>query len=208
MVLIGERAPDFEAPAYRDGTIFSVRLSRFLGSWVVLCFYPGDFTFVCPTELTSLALNYDSFRSLGAEVITISVDSVFVHKAWEEHELGGLIPEGRTPFIMASDLRRETGNAYGALDEKTGAHLRASYLIDPDGVLQAAEILAPSVGRNVQELLRLLSAFRHVRETDGAEACPSGWFPGKTTLKPLPELVGRISTAWDPENPLIWPPGK
>ncbi len=208
MVLIGERAPDFEAPAYRNGTIFSIRLSQFLGSWVFLCFYPGDFTFVCPTELTSLALNYSSFRSLGAEVITFSVDSVFVHKAWEEHELKKLISEERVPFIMASDLRRDIGDAYGALDAKTGTHLRASYLIDPDGVLQAAEILAPAVGRNVQELLRLLSAFRHVRETNDTEACPSGWLPGKTTLKPLPELVGKISTAWNPESPLIWPPGK
>lgn len=208
MALIGEQAPDFETPAYRDGKFFSVRLSQFLGSWVVLCFYPGDFTFVCPTELTNLALNYESFRALGAEVLTISADSVFVHKAWEEHELGGLIPGGRTPFIMASDPRRDVGETYGALDRKSGVHLRASYLVDPDGILQSAELLAPCVGRNTQELLRQLSAFLHVRESDGTEACPSGWFPGKTTLKPLPELVGKIGTTWDPENPLIWPPGR
>jgi alkyl hydroperoxide reductase subunit AhpC len=206
LAVIGERAPDFNVPAYRDGVIFSVHLSRFLGSWVVLCFYPGDFTFVCPTELTDLAVNYDLFRSLDAEVIAISVDSAFVHKAWEEHELRKMAPEGRVPFLMASDLHRDVGRAYGALDEKTGVHFRATYLVDPDGILQAAEILAPSVGRNVREILRRLAAFRHVRETGGAEACPSGWIPGKTTLPLLPALVGKISTAWHPESPLVWPP--
>jgi peroxiredoxin (alkyl hydroperoxide reductase subunit C) len=152
VVSIGERVPDFEVPAYRDGTVISVRLSRFLGSWVVLCFYPGDFTFVCPTELTNLAINYDSFRSLGAEVITISVDSVFVHKAWEEHELGSLIPQGRVP----SSWRRTSAEKSQCLRSARRKDRCASPDMlphRPRRVLQAAEILAPSVGRNIQELL-------------------------------------------------------
>jgi len=125
----------------------------------------------------------------------VSVDSVFVHKMWDEKELSKMV-EGGVPFPMLSDAGGKVGKVYGVYDEDAGVENRGRFLIDPDGVIQAYEVLTPPVGRNVAETLRQIQAFQHVRETNGAEATPSGWKPGKITLKPGPDLVGKVWEVW------------
>ncbi len=126
----------------------------------------------------------------------MSVDSVFVHKIWQEEELSKMV-EGGVPYPMLSDQGGKIGTVYGVYDEAAGVNVRGRFLIDPDGVIQAMEVLTPPVGRNSAELIRQVKAFQHVRET--GEATPSGWTPGKTTLKPGPDLVGKVWKVWKPE---------
>lgn len=130
---------------------------------------------------------------MDAEVLSISTDSRFSHKIWQEGELSELV-EGGVPFPMLSDQGGRVGTIYGVYDEAAGVNIRGRFIIDPDGIIQAMEILTPSVGRNVSELMRQLAAFQHVRAT--GEATPSGWQPGKPTLKPGPDLVGRVWEVW------------
>ena len=125
------------------------------------------------------------------------MDSAFVHKIWEEEELSKMV-EGGIPFPMLSDGGGNLGQVYGVYDEDAGVDIRGRFLIDPDGVIQAIEILAPPVGRNISETLRQIKAFQHVRESGGAEACPAEWEPGKKTLKPGPDLVGKVWKEWTP----------
>jgi len=127
----------------------------------------------------------------------MSTDSRFTHKMWNEAELSKMV-EGGIPFPMLSDQGGRIGTAYGVYEEAAGVNIRGRFIIDPDGVIQAMEVLTPSVGRNIIETLRQLRAFQHVRAT--GEATPSGWEPGKPTLKPGPELVGKVWTVWQPEN--------
>ena len=129
------------------------------------------------------------------EVLSISVDSVFVHKMWDENELSKMV-KGGVPFPMLSDAGGKVGKIYGVYDEDAGVENRGRFLIDPDGVVQAYEVLTPPVGRNVAETIRQIQAFQHVRKTKGAEATPSGWKPGKITLKPGPDLVGKVWEVW------------
>ena len=135
-------------------------------------------------------------KGLGVEVLSMSVDSVFVHKIWQEEELSKMV-EGGVPYPMLSDQGGKIGTVYGVYDEAAGVNVRGRFLIDPDGVIQAMEVLTPPVGRNSAELVRQVKAFQHVRET--GEATPSGWTPGKTTLKPGPDLVGKVWKVWKPE---------
>ena len=130
---------------------------------------------------------------MDAEVLSISTDSRFSHKIWQEGELSELV-EGGVPFPMLSDQGGRVGTIYGVYDEAAGVNIRGRFIIDPDGLIQAMEVLTPSVGRNVSELMRQLAAFQHVRAT--GEATPSGWQPGKPTLKPGPDLVGRVWEVW------------
>jgi peroxiredoxin (alkyl hydroperoxide reductase subunit C) len=125
----------------------------------------------------------------------MSVDSVFVHKMWNESELSKMV-KGGVPFPMLSDGGGTVGTAYGVYNKDAGVENRGRFLIDPDGVIQAFEVLTPPVGRNVAETLRQIQAFQLVRESKGAEATPSGWRPGKLTLKPGPNLVGRVWEVW------------
>jgi peroxiredoxin (alkyl hydroperoxide reductase subunit C) len=127
------------------------------------------------------------------------VDSVFVHKMWDDHELSKMV-EGGIPFPMLSDGGGKVGSVYGVYDEDGGVEMRGRFLIDPDGVIQGYEVLTPPVGRNVSETLRQIQAFQLVRESEGAEATPSGWQPGKQTLNPGPDLVGRVWEAWKVEE--------
>jgi alkyl hydroperoxide reductase subunit AhpC len=129
----------------------------------------------------------------------MSVDSVFVHKVWQEEELSKMV-KGGVPFPMLSDGGGRIGRVYGVYDEEAGVEVRGRFLIDPDGVVQAIEILTPPVGRNEAELLRQIKAFQVVRAAKGAQACPAGWMPGQPTLKPGPALVGKV---WE-----VWKPGK
>jgi len=133
------------------------------------------------------------------ELLSISVDSHFVHKMWQDYELTKMV-EGGVPFPMLSDGPGNIGRVYGVYDEDAGVEMRGRFIIDPDGVIQAIEILTPPVGRNVEELIRQVKAFQHVRETKGEEATPSGWQPGKPTLSPGPALVGKVWEAWKVEE--------
>jgi peroxiredoxin (alkyl hydroperoxide reductase subunit C) len=135
-------------------------------------------------------------KKLGVEVLAMSTDSRFTHKIWNEVELSKMV-EGGIPFPMLSDQGGRIGTVYGVYDEAAGVNIRGRFLIDPDGVIQAMEVLTPSVGRHVGETIRQVKAFQHVRATD--EATPSGWQPGKPTLKPGPDLVGRVWEVWKPE---------
>ena len=125
----------------------------------------------------------------------MSVDSVFVHKMWDDHELSKMVPGG-IPFPMLSDGGCKVGATYGVYDEGAGVENRGRFLIDPDGIIQGFEVLTPPVGRNVAETIRQIQAFQLIRATKGAEATPSGWRPGKLTLKPGPELVGKVWEVW------------
>lgn len=147
--------------------------------------------------MSAVADKYGAFQKLGVEVLSMSVDSVFVHKMWNETELSKMV-EGGVPFPMLSDGGGKVGEVYGVYDEDAGVDTRGRFLIDPDGVIQGFEVLTPPVGRNVEETLRQIQAFQLVRETEGAEATPSGWRPGDPTLKPGPDLVGRVWEVWKP----------
>ena len=125
----------------------------------------------------------------------MSIDSVFVHKMWNDNELSKMV-DGGVPFPMLSDAGGRVGKVYGVFDEDAGVEARGRFIIDPDGAIQAYEVLTPPVGRNVAESLRQIQAFQHVRKTEGGEATPSGWRPGKTALKPGPDLVGRVWEVW------------
>ena len=128
----------------------------------------------------------------------MSVDSVFVHKMWIDDELSKMVKNG-IPFPMLSDAGGKVGTVFGVYDEDAGVETRGRFIIDPEGIIQAFEVLTPPVGRNVEEAIRQIQAFQHVRNSKGAEATPSGWKPGKNTLKPGPDLVGRVWEAWKPE---------
>lgn len=125
----------------------------------------------------------------------MSVDSVFVHKMWNDNEISKMV-KGGVPFPMLTDAGGKVGAVYGIYDEDAGVETRGRFLIDPDGVIQGYEVLTPPVGRNVSETLRQIQAFQLVRKTKGAEATPSGWQPGKKTLKPGPDLVGKVWEVW------------
>lgn len=145
--------------------------------------------------MSAVADKNDEFQKLGVEVLSMSVDSVFVHKMWNDTELSKMV-DGGVPFPMLSDAGGKVGTVYGIYDEAAGVLTRGRFIIDPDGVVQGFEVLTPPVGRNVAETIRQIQAFQLVRETGGAEATPSGWRPGKLTLKPGPDLVGRVWEVW------------
>ncbi len=125
----------------------------------------------------------------------MSIDSVFVHKMWDDHELSKMV-DGGVPFPMLSDAGGKVGTAFGVYDDDAGVETRGRFIIDPDGVVQGFEVLTPPVGRNVGESLRQIQAFQLVRESQGAQATPSGWRPGKMVLRPGPDLVGNVWKEW------------
>ncbi len=129
----------------------------------------------------------------------MSIDSVFVHKMWVDHEISKMVKKGTVPYPMLSDVGGKVGTAYGVFDDVAGVETRGRFIIDPDGVIQGYEVLTPPVGRNVSESIRQVQAFQHVRNSGGTEATPSGWRPGKVTLKPGPDLVGNVWKVWKTE---------
>ncbi len=135
-------------------------------------------------------------KELGVEVLSVSTDSRFTHKIWQEEELSKMV-EGGVPFPMLSDQGGRIGTVYGVYEEAAGVDIRGRFIIDPDGVIMAMEVLTPEVGRNVAELIRQVKAYQHFKAT--GEVTPSGWQPGKPTLKPGPALVGKVWTVWKPE---------
>jgi len=146
--------------------------------------------------LTAVAVKYPELQKLGVQVLAMSTDSRFVHKIWQAEELSKMVPGG-VPFPMLSDAGGRIGAAYGVYDDAAGVDVRGRFLIDPEGIIQAMEIMTPPVGRNFAELIRQVQAFQHVAAT--GEATPAGWQPGKVTLKPGPALVGKVWEVWKPE---------
>jgi len=187
MLRINEKVPDLEAEAYQDDSIIRIKFSDYRGRWMVLVFYPGDFTFVCPTELQELGELYDTFKKEGAEVFSVSKDTVFVHKAW--HDNSPAISKIKYP--MVADPSGKLCQTFGTLIEDEGLSLRGSFIVDPDGLLKVLEMLDTSIGRSGKELLRKLQAAKFVRDHKG-QVCPASWEPGDETLRPGLDLVGKI----------------
>ena len=145
--------------------------------------------------MAAVAALYKDFQALGVEILSLSTDSRFIHKMWQEHELSKMV-DGGVPFPMLSDAGGKIGTVYGVYDEAAGVDIRGRFIIDPDFNIRAMEVLTPEVGRNPAELIRQIKAFQHVVET--GEVTPSGWEPGETTLTPGPDLVGKVWKVWKP----------
>jgi len=184
---IGEEIPDFEVEAFYENDIKKIKLSDYKGKWLVLFFYPADFTFVCPTELEELADSYEDFKKLDAEILSVSTDTVFVHKAWQDASPA----IKKIKFPMVADPRQMLCEAFGTYLEAEGVSLRGTFIVDPDGVLRSVEVNDNSIGRNAKELLRKLEAAKFVRE-HGGKVCPASWKPGDDTLEPGLDLVGKL----------------
>ncbi|OQA04473.1 MAG: Alkyl hydroperoxide reductase subunit C [bacterium ADurb.Bin400] len=186
--LIGKRLPDLELGVYHEGQEKKIKLSDYQGKWLVLIFYPADFTFICPTELEEAAEYYEEFKKAGAEVLSVSTDTVYVHKAW--HDQSPAI--GKIKFPMVADPAGKLSRILGVYLEDEGLALRGSFIIDPEGRIKAMEVHDNSIGRSAEELLRKLQAAIFVHNNHGAVVCPASWKPGKKTLKPGMDLVGKI----------------
>lgn len=169
MIQVGRQAPNFEVEAVVNDKFETIRLSDYRGKWVVLFFWPLDFTFVCPTEVTAFSKRLDEFTELGAVVLGGSTDSKFTHIAWMEKI-------GKIGYPMLSDLTKEVSRRYGILKEDEGVALRGLFIIDPDGVLRYQVVHDLNIGRNVDEVLRVLKALQT------GELCPIDWEEGADTL--------------------------
>lgn len=184
---INQKAPDFTAEAFHEDEIKKVSLNSYKGKWVVLLFYPADFTFICPTELGEFADEYETLKTLGAEVLSVSTDTAFVHKAW--HDASETIKKIRYP--MVADPTGRICKDYGTYIDEEGLSLRGTFIIDPDGVVKNADVHDNSIGRSAAEIIRKLQAAQFVRKNNGM-VCPASWKPGGKTLKPGLDLVGKI----------------
>jgi len=187
MLRIGEEIPDMELDAFHESEIKKVKLSEYRGKWLVLLFYPADFTFVCPTELKEAADLYDEFRVLGAEVLSVSTDTVNVHKAWRDSS-----PTiKKVQYPMLADPAGKMCRAFGTYMDEQGLSVRASFIVDPDGRLRSFEMHDDGIGRSVAEVLRKLQAAKFVRDNPDS-VCPAGWKPGAKVLKPKFDLIGKL----------------
>ena len=188
---VGEKVPDFGMDVYfpEKKDFGKIKFSEIFkkGKWLVLFFYPADYTFVCPTELADIADKYTELKKEGIEVVSVSTDTHYVHYAWQNSEK--LLANIKYP--MAADPTHIVSKTFGVYDEATGLALRGTFIIDPDGKLVASEVNYFPVGRNSEELLRKLKAFKYVRENP-AQVCPAKWQPGKKTLTPGKDLVGKV----------------
>ncbi|WP_292657999.1 peroxiredoxin [Nitratifractor sp.] len=191
-VLVLKNMPEFKAEAYNaeTGHYTEVSSEDYKGKWTVVCFYPADFTFVCPTEIAAMNAHLDTIKGeLGCEVLAVSTDTKFSHKRFAETEplLEGL------KLTIAADPTHEMSRKFGVLIEDAGIALRGRFLINPDGVIVAQEVQAPPVGRNVKEFIRQIEAHQHAYKT--GEVCPAGWKPGKKTLPvntDVEPMTGRV----------------
>lgn len=185
--IIGQNIVNKKFQVFFENKISEMSFSDFEGKWLILFFYPADFTFVCPTELEDMADNYEKIKQLGAEVVSFSTDTVFVHKAWFDNS-----PSiSKIKFPMGADPTGEICREFGTYILDEGLSLRGTFIIDPDGVLKAYEVHDNSIGRNAKELVRKLEAGIFTRE-NGGEVCPAKWKPGEKTLKPGLDLVGKL----------------
>lgn len=187
MSLIGKKLDDYNVPAYIDGKFKNITLEETHGKWGLYFFYPGDFTFVCPTELEDLANNYPEFQKVDCEVYAVSTDSEFVHKAWQD--ASPTIKKIKYP--MLSDRSFVLSRFFGVLIEEEGQSLRGSFIVNPEGVIVSYEVNDLGIGRNAKELLRKVKASQFVAK-HGDQVCPANWEPGEDTLVPGIDLVGKI----------------
>lgn len=187
MVKVGEEVPEFKMAIYHNDEIKNITLSDYRGKWVVVVFYPADFTFVCPTELEEIADLYGEFLASEAEVISVSTDTAFVHKAW--HDNSPAIAKVKYP--MGADPSGAVSKLFGVYIDHDGLALRGTFIIDPNGILKTAEIHDLGIGRSGKEALRKLEAAKYIHE-HGDQVCPANWTPGGETLKPGLDLVGKI----------------
>ncbi|MEN9216337.1 MAG: peroxiredoxin [Gloeomargarita sp. HHBFW_bins_162] len=180
---VGQLAPDFEATAVVDMEFKTIKLSDYRGKYVILFFYPLDFTFVCPTEITSFSDRYEEFAKLNTEILGVSVDSQFSHLAWiqTDRKDGGL---GELKYPLVADLKKTISSAYNVLTPE-GVALRGLFIIDKEGVIQHATINNLAFGRSVDETLRTLQAIQYV-QSHPDEVCPANWQPGEKTMTPDP----------------------
>ena len=176
--LVNRKMPEFKVEAYNaaSGHYTEVSNKDYEGKWTVVCFYPADFTFVCPTEIAAMNAKKDEFDKLGVEILAVSTDTKFSHKRFVETEplLEGL------KLMMGADSKGDMTRAFGVMIEEAGLALRGRFLFNPDGICVAQEVQAPMVGRNVNEFLRQVRAWQHATKT--GEVCPAGWTPGGKTL--------------------------
>lgn len=187
---VSEPAPVFIGKAFHDGKIVDVNLADYTGKngkWVVLFFYPADFTFVCPTELEDVADHYAELQKLGVEVISVSTDTEWAHKVWAD--ISPTIKKVKYP--MLADPTGVVCRAYGVYIEEEGLAKRGRFIIDPDGVLKSMEVTDGPLGRNIEETLRQIKALQHMRAHPGV-ACPAKWATGAKTLTPGADLAGKI----------------
>lgn len=180
-VLVNKKAPDFTAPAVMPNGVVKedFKLSDFAGKYVVLFFWPLDFTFVCPTEILAHDHRLDQFKKKGVEIVGVSIDSQFTHWAWRNTPVdqGGI---GHVQFPMVADVRHQITQAYG-VEHEGGVALRASFLIDKNGVVQHQVVNNLPLGRNVDEMVRMVDALQHFEKH--GEVCPAGWHDGDAGMK-------------------------
>lgn len=187
MSLMNTEILPFTTTAYKDGEFVEVSDADVKGKWGIFFFYPADFTFVCPTELGDLADHYEELQKLGVEVYSVSTDTHFVHKAW--HDASETI--GKITYYMLGDQAGVITNNFQNMREGQGLADRATFLVDPQGVIQYIEVTAEGVGRSATELLRKVKAAQYVAAHPG-EVCPAKWEEGEDTLAPSLDLVGKI----------------
>nr|WP_295973410.1 alkyl hydroperoxide reductase subunit C [uncultured Bacillus sp.] len=187
MSLIRKEVQPFKAQAFKNGQFVEVTEESLKGQWSVVCFYPADFTFVCPTELEDLQEHYEALKALGAEVYSVSTDTHFSHKAW--HESSEAI--SKIMYTMIGDPAHIISRNFEVLIEEAGQADRGTFIIDPDGIIQAMEINADGIGRDASTLINKIKAAQYVRNNPG-EVCPAKWKEGSETLKPSLDLVGKI----------------
>jgi len=187
MSVINTVIKPFQASAFKDGKFIELSEKDVLGKWAVFFFYPADFTFVCPTELGDVADHYAEFQKMGVEIYSVSTDTHFVHKAW--HDASETI--GKIKYTMIGDPSGVITNNFENMRPGVGLADRGTFIVDPDGVIQAVEITAEGIGRNAEDLLRKVKAAQYVRNHPG-EVCPAKWNEGEATLAPSLDLVGKI----------------
>lgn len=187
MSLIGKEVQPFKAQAFRNGEFVEVTEENFKGKWSVVCFYPADFTFICPTELEDLQDNYEAFKKLDTEVYSVSTDTHFTHKAW--HDSSEAI--GKITYTMIGDPAHVLSRNFDVLIEEAGQADRGTFIIDPDGVIQSVEINAGNIGRDASTIVKKIRAAQYVRKNP-AQVCPARWDEGDDTLTPGIDLVGKI----------------
>ncbi|PSJ45539.1 alkyl hydroperoxide reductase subunit C [Zobellella taiwanensis] len=186
-VSINTEIKPFTAQAYHQGKFVEVTEADLKGKWSVVFFYPADFTFVCPTELGDLADHYAELQKMGVEVYSVSTDTHFTHKAW--HDSSETI--GKIQYYMLGDQTGTITNNFGVMREGQGLADRATFIIDPQGVIQAIEVTAEGIGRDASDLVRKIKAAQYVAAHPG-EVCPAKWQEGEATLAPSLDLVGKI----------------
>ena len=187
MSIINSEIKPFKTQAYHNGKFIEVSEASVKGKWSIFFFYPADFTFVCPTELEDLSDKYEQFKEIGCEIYSVSCDTHFVHKAW--HDASERIRKIRYP--MLADPTHALARNFDAYIEAEGMAERGTFVINPEGRIVAYEVIEGSVGRNADELLRRVQACQFVAANNG-EVCPARWQPGEQTLKPGPDLVGKL----------------